>query len=128
LIGRSFANSNIYIGAGPVLFGTDTDINGATGFAALDGAHFDITGMPTNFSSSDWMWGGAAQIGMTYYLDASWFLDFNYTFAMTREYSTDYSAPFASAADGYTDTGTLFVTTRQRVTSQAFAISINKQF
>jgi opacity protein-like surface antigen len=127
-VGQPFGRGTVYFGAGPVLFGARSNLYGATGFAALDGAHFDITGMPSNFSSSDWVWGGAAQIGMTYQLDETWFLDLNYTYAVSREFSHDYSTPFASAADGYTDSGTLFINTSQRVNSQAFAISINKLF
>jgi hypothetical protein len=74
------------------------------------------------------MWGGAAQIGMTYSFDPTWFLDLNYTYAMTRQYTDNYSGPFASTAAGYTDSGTLYIGTAQRVTSQAFAVSINKVF
>lgn len=127
-VGQSFGRGTVYFGAGPVLFGTKSNLYGATGFAAINGDRFDITGTPDNFSSSDWMWGGAAQIGMTYNVDETWFLDLNYTYAVSREFRHDYSTPFSSAADGFTDSGTLFVSTSQRVNSQAFAISINKLF
>ncbi|MGC2776551.1 MAG: hypothetical protein WA418_13060 [Bradyrhizobium sp.] len=127
-LGHSFGNSTVYLGAGPALFGTTTNLYRATGFAAINGVHYDITGTPADFSSSKLMWGGAAQIGTTYSFDPSWFLDLNYTYAMTRQYTNNYSGPFASAAAGYTDTGTLFISTSQRVTSQAFAVSINKVF
>ncbi len=127
-IGHSFMNGFAYLGAGPVLFGTQSKLYGATGYADINGTHVDITGTADNFANSTWMWGGAAQIGMTYYLDRTWFLDVNYTYAVTAQYTNNNSAPFSSASDGYTDTGTLYISASQRVTMQALAISINKAF
>jgi len=88
----------------------------------------DITGKPTSFSSSNWVWGGAAQVGMTYFLDGSWFLDFNYTYAHTEPFMDTYSAPFVSMSNGYTTTGTAHLTAADRVTTQSVAVSINKAF
>jgi len=65
-IGHSFARSFVYLGAGPALFGTQTKIDNAIGFADYNGMRGDVTGTPDNFSSSDWIWGGAAQVGLTY--------------------------------------------------------------
>ncbi len=127
-VAHPFMNGFAYLGGGPVLFGTQSTLYGATGYADINGTHVDITGTADNFSSTNWMWGGVGQIGMTYFLDRTWFLDLNYTFAMTGPYTTNYSAPFASASDGYNDTGTLYANTSQRVTAQAVALSINKAF
>jgi len=80
-IGHSFARSYIYLGAGPALFATQTKINNAIGFADHNGVRGDVTGKPVNFASSEWVWGGAAQIGLNYYLDHDWFVDLNYTYA-----------------------------------------------
>jgi hypothetical protein len=127
-LGKSFLNSTVYFGAGPVLFGTKSSLNNAIGFANINGTPTDITGAPISFSSSKWMWGTAAQIGTTYYFAPSWFLDFNYTYAIAGQYKNDYAAPFLSSADGRTYSGVAFITTSQRVTSQALAVSINKVF
>jgi hypothetical protein len=127
-LGHSFANSNVYLGAGPVVFGTKSSINRAAGFASVMGVPVDITGPPASFFSSKWMWGGAAQIGMTHYFAPSWFLDFNYTYAMTGRNKTDYSAPFTSTTGNLTYVGTAYITTWHRIISQSFAVSINKVF
>jgi len=127
-LGRSFENSYVYLGAGPAVFGTRSQLYQATGFADINGTHFDITGTPVNFSNSNWMWGGAAQIGMAYSLTASLFLDVSYDFIITGGYTNNNSAPFASSAAGYTDSGTLYVNATQRVIAQSFTVSFNKAF
>jgi opacity protein-like surface antigen len=127
-LGRSFFNTTVYLGVGPVLFGTKSSLNNAIGFASINGMPTDITGAPISFSSSKWMWGTAAQIGTTYYFSPSWFLDFNYTYAIAGQYKNDYGAPFVSSSDGRTYSGVAFITTSQRVTSQSLAVSLNKMF
>ena len=125
-LGQSFGNTSVYLGAGPALFGTKSFVNHAIGYADINGTHVSISGAPAYYSSSNWVWGAAMQVGMTYWLAPSWFLDFNYTYAFSRRYTSNYSSPFASMTQGYTDTGTLYVSTSTRVTTQAFAVSINK--
>jgi len=127
-LGHSFGNTNAYLGAGPALFGTKSFINHAVGFADINGTHVDITGTAVNYSASNWVWGPAGQIGMTYWFGPTWFLDFNYTYAFSTRYRNTYSSPFASSTQGFVDTGTLFVSTSQSVTTQAFAVSINMAF
>jgi hypothetical protein len=121
-------NSNAYLGVGPALFGIKSNLYRATGFANINGTPTDLTGAPVSFSSSNWIWGSAVQIGMTYYFAPAWFLDFNYTYAITGQYKNNYSAPFVSSSASLTYAGTAYITTSQRVTSQAFAISINRVF
>lgn len=128
VIGRSFARTYVYVGAGPALFGTETKIDNATGFADYSGTRTNVTGTPDNFASSQWVWGGAAQIGLAYYLDQDWFLDLNYTYARSAKFTSNFSAPFAHAPIGYQVDGTLFVSPSQRVTDQSFTASINKAF
>ncbi len=128
-IGHSFKNSHFYLGIGPSIFDTQTNIDNVTGFADIDGTHADVSGAPTSFDSAKWMWGGVAQIGMTYFIDPTWFLDFNYTYSMTPHNQTDYFAPFSGTlANGYTKSGTLSGTSTQYITVQAVALSINKVF
>jgi hypothetical protein len=128
LIGRSFEKSFVYFGAGPSLAQTQSNLNGVIGFAALNVGHTNITGTPSNFSSSAWVYGGGATVGATYFFDPSWFLDLSYTFAMTTVQTTNFAAPFASATDGYTDIGILSGYYSGRVITQTFTISINKAF
>jgi hypothetical protein len=127
-VGHSFARSYVYLGAGPALFATQTKVDNAIGFADVNGIHADATGAPLNFASSQWVWGGAAQIGLAYYLDHGWFLDLNYTYARTGKFTSNFSAPFSSSSAGYQTVGTLFVSPSQRVTDQSVSVSINRGF
>jgi hypothetical protein len=65
-LGHAFANGYVYGGVGPALFGIQSNIYSAIGFADVNGVHMDVTGTPANFSSSNWVVGGAAQVGVTY--------------------------------------------------------------
>jgi hypothetical protein len=128
LIGRSFEKSFVYFGAGPTVSQTQSHLNGVIGFAAINGTHVNITGTPSNFSSSPWVYGGAATVGATYFFDRSWFLDASYTFGMTKVQTSYFAAPFASATDGYTDTGILSGHYSGKAVTQSFTMSINKAF
>jgi len=128
LIGAPVRNGNVYLGAGPALFGTKLNLYNSTGFAMVNGAPNDQTGTPMNFESSKWVWGAAGQIGMTYNLAPTWFLDVNYTYAATPRYKTDFISPFETTSNGLTYRGLAFITVRERLTSQAVAVSINKVF
>ena len=127
-VGRSFERSFVYIGAGPTLTQTRTRLNGVIGFADLNGDHSNITGTPSNFSSTQWAVGGAATLGMTYFVDRSWFIDLSYTYAMTENRTENWSGPFASASQGYTDVGLLSGNYSGRVITQSFQASINRVF
>jgi hypothetical protein len=59
-IGHAFRNSYVYFGAGPALFDTPSRISNAIGLAEINRKNLDLTGPPASFSSSKWVWGGAA--------------------------------------------------------------------
>jgi hypothetical protein len=128
LIGRSFEKSFVYFGAGPSLSQTQSKLNGVIGFADINGVHTNITGTPSNFSSSPWVYGGAAVIGATYFFDASWFLDLSYSYGMTKVQTTSFAGPFTSTTSGYVDSGILSGHYSGRVIAQSLTISINKAF
>jgi hypothetical protein len=128
LVGRSFERGFVYFGAGPSLSQVQTNLDGVIGFADINGSHTNITGTPSNFSSSPWVYGAAATIGATYFLDRSWFLDLNYAYARTKTGTSSFSGPFASTTSGYTDTGILSGTYSGEVITQSFTISINRAF
>jgi hypothetical protein len=127
-VGRSFERSFVYFGAGPSLSQARYNLNGVIGFADINGSHTNITGTASNFSSSPWVYGGAAVVGATYFLDHSWFLDLSYMYAMTKSQTSDFSAPFASSTSGYVDTGTLSGNYSGREITQSLTVSINKAF
>ncbi len=95
-IGRAFSKGFVYLGAGPALSRTRTNLNGVIGFANVTGVPSDISGLPQSFSHSGWVLGGAAVIGATYFLDPSWFVDVRYMYAMTGKPTINYPATFTN--------------------------------
>lgn len=128
-IGHSFTCGHIYVGAGPVVFGTRSKIFKATGFTEVNGIALGVTGNTVKFTRSKWLWGGAAQVGMVYYFAPCWFLDVNYYFAVTGRHKFKNSSSFSSSTGGLlTTTGTLSIKSAQRITAQSLTLSINKVF
>lgn len=127
-VGRSFERSFLYVGAGPSLSQTRSKLNGVIGFADLNSGHANITGKPSDFSSTQWALGGAATVGMTYFFDRSWFLDLSYTYAMTENLTEGFAGPFASSSQGYDDIGILSGSYSGRVITQSVHVSLNKAF
>lgn len=129
-IGHSFDKSFIYAGAGPTLTQVNTNIDNLIGFADIKGNRTDVSGTPQNFSSSQWVVGGAVTVGATYFLDSSWFIDLNYNFAMTPNQTANYSSTFNNT-NGNTNvnyTGSLIGSSSAKTTTQTISISINKAF
>lgn len=127
-IGHRFDNGFVYFGAGPTLSQTQSKINDLTGFADINGNRTNITGNSSSFSSAQWIYGGAATVGMTYFFDPSWFVDVSYTYAMTQNKTSNYSGVFANPNSGYSYAGQLIGTSTGSVTTQLLTISINKAF
>jgi opacity protein-like surface antigen len=129
-IGKSFDRSMIYIGAGPTLSQVRTTLNGLIGFADINGTRTDVSGSPVNFSSTDWVYGGAATVGASYFLSQSWFIDVNYTFAMTGNNNSSFSGPFTNpnGANGSTTVGTMVGTSASKLITQGIMATINKTF
>ena len=127
-IGHSFKNSYAYFAAGPEWLQVNTDIINVIGFADLSGVHTDITGTPTSFSHANWVWATGMQVGLNYAFAPTWSLDLNYHYALTEKFTTNDSGYFASASQGYTDTGIIYANTSQRVTVQGMMLTINKVF
>lgn len=90
-----------------------------------------LLNVPT-YSSSKWMWGGAAEIGMAYYISSTWLIDFSYNYAITGRYKNNATTPFSSSSsvlgDVITAAGTISTLTTQQVVAQGVKISVNKVF
>lgn len=127
-VGHSFKNTKVYLGAGPSLFGMHSKINDLVGHADYVVPGMDISGAPAYLSKSMWEWGGAAQLGITYYLSSSWFLDLNYTYAGTGKNTIKYISPFTNYIAGQNTVGTSYINPSQQVTVQSLGLSINKVF
>ena len=125
-LGRSFGQSYVYAGGGPTLSQTRTKLNGLVGFAFVDGAIVDQSGAPQDFSSSSWLICGAAVVGVTYFLTPTWFLDLNYTYAMTEGHTLNFASPFIDRSS--TSVGTLVGNSAWKAETQRVGLTINKAF
>ena len=122
-LGRSFKQSFLYVGVGPSLFKTSYSSNHSSD--VLSGYY---TGNLGDFSNSTWLWGGAVQAGMAYYLSPSWFVNINYMFAGTGQNLSTYLMPFTPSVNRGLNTGTVSFTKSQRIIAEEFKLSINKVF
>jgi hypothetical protein len=127
-IGHSFDHCKAYFGVGPALFGMNSKIYRLVGHADYYVHGMDISGAPVNLSKTMWEWGGAGQLGVTYSLNPSWFLDINYTYALTARNTVKYISPFTNVIAGQNTVGTSYINPSQQIAVQAFSISINKLF
>jgi opacity protein-like surface antigen len=125
-LGHVFGQSYVYAGGGPTLSQTRTRLNGLVGFAFVDGAIVDQSGAPQDFSSSSWVVGGAAVVGVTYFLTPTWFVDLNYTYAVTAGHTANFASPFVDLSS--TSVGTLVGNSAWRAETQRVSLAINKAF
>lgn len=129
-IGHSLGKGFVYLGVGPTGSKTQTNIKSLVGFADLRGQITDISGPPQDFSGSGWVVGGAGTLGLTYFLNHSWFLDIAYTFSMTRNQTFNYSSTFTNTQSPFgTTAGTLVGSSSGRViTPQRVTLTMNVAF
>jgi opacity protein-like surface antigen len=126
-LGRGFGQSYVYVGGGPTLSQTRTQLNGLVGFAFVNGAIVDQSGVPQDFSSSSWLVGGAATVGVTYFLTPTWFIDLNYTYAFTQGHTSSFASPFVDRSST-TSVGTLVGNSAWTARTQRVGLTINKAF
>ncbi|UOA08851.1 hypothetical protein [Methylobacter sp. S3L5C] len=127
--GKSFGNSRIYFGAGPAAYQIQTNINGNVGYAYIPPPTIiSITGTPANYSSTEWVMGGAFELGGSYYINKSWFVDVNYSLGVTAQKTTNYSGAFTNTVSGETSVGTNYLQTKQSFITNEVTVSINKAF
>jgi opacity protein-like surface antigen len=126
-IGRAFDRLTIYAGGGPALFRVETNFINGVAFAVVGGETFNASGAPITFLNSNWVWGGAAQVGATYALAPRWFLDFAYTFARSKSFNIQNSASFTNQSGPATTSGSGVLNTQERVTTQSVTLTLNRQ-
>ena len=131
-IGRSFGNKYVYLGAGPSLFNLQSKNYYSIGYAEYEGVTVDVTGLVSYASPSIWALGGAAQLGMTYFISPTWFIDASYTYAVTGNNTTAHQQAFSNSSSiasvNYTTSGTLFTKNTLSVSTQSLTLAINKVF
>lgn len=129
-IGRSFGNKYVYLGAGPSVFNLKSKNYYSIGYADYEGATVNVTGLVSYSSPSIWAWGGAAQLGMTYFISPTWFIDTSYTYSITGNNVTRHQQAFSNASSlgstHYATSGTLFTKDTLGINAQALTLSINK--
>lgn len=134
LLGKSIDNNKyVYLGAGPSLISLRSQNFNSIGYALINGQTLNVTGLVNYGSPTIWAWGGAAQLGMSYYLDSSWFMDVSYTYSFTGSYDTTHAQAFTNTT---IDSGNTILTsgslatkdTFKSTTIQSVNLSINKIF
>lgn len=133
LIGRSFERSYLYLGAGPTTVQTKTLIENITGFESTAVIPTTPTGigLGKKYSTTQWLFGGVAMLGATYFIDPTWFLDISYAYSVTETKTSSWGGPWTDtdiARSYVTRTGTNTGTSSGSVNIQALAITINKIF
>jgi len=131
-IGHSFEKSYIYAGAGPTYSQIKTSLNSLTGFANFVGIPTAVTGLgnTSSYAVKQWVWGGAAMIGGTYFLDKNWFVDLNYTISKTSNHTTNWGGPWSFGGDAIDGprTGTNQGTSSGSIVNQSLTLSLNMAF
>jgi hypothetical protein len=129
-IGRSFGKGFVYLGAGATLTETQTELNGLVGYAVINGVNTNVSGAPQNFSSSGWVLGGAIDVGATYFLNDTWFVNVDYIFSKTAAQIGNYASNFVNSTTnpGVTTVGTLVGASGENVVTNSVTITINKAF
>jgi hypothetical protein len=122
-IGHSFANSFVYLGAGPSLVRIHDTV-----YASSDGFSGYYLGTLNSFADTHWRWGGSVQVGMAYSLNPLWFLKLDYTYTAIGRYDRNNFMAFSPGNNGGLNAGTVSFNTRQRLATQDVALTINKLF
>ena len=126
--GQSFDRSTIYFGVGPTVSQVNTKINNLIGFADLNGVRTDVSGTPQNFTATQWVYGGAAMLGGTYFLDSSWFVDFSYSYSMTQNKTSNYYSTFNNPGSPNSYSGSLIGSSTGTASIQTLGLTMNKLF
>jgi hypothetical protein len=127
-LGRSFDRGRFYFGGGPVVFDTESRLYGLSSYADINGVHTNIGGAPLNLASSNWMWGGAGQMGMMYYFNPSCFLDVSYDFMVTGEYTQNWPQEVTTSSNGLTYDTSINYKEVLRLWAQSVNVTFNMRF
>lgn len=133
LIGKQLGNTSIYLGAGPSLISLQSQNYNSIGYAIVNGATLNVTGLVNYGSPIMWAWGGAAQVGLSYFITHSWFIDASYTFSAFEGRQSRHKQSFTNTTtmngDNLLTTGILATKDTFKTTLlQSLNISINRMF
>lgn len=133
LIGRSFDRSYLYLGLGPTAIQTQTFIEGITGFenVAIIPTTPTGLGLGQKYSTTQWLFGGSLVLGLTYFIDPTWFMDISYAYSVTGTTTSTWGGSWTDTdinRQRVSRTGTNTGTSSGSVNIQALMITINKAF
>jgi len=126
--GISSGKTFFYLGAGISMSETKEEVNDVVGYAFIQNDTVNISGEPTDFSSTNWVWGFAATAGGTYFLSQSLFLDLSYTFNSTQTQVNDFKAPFSNSKGPFSTSGELIGRTSANEVTNSITLTVNKIF
>jgi opacity protein-like surface antigen len=126
--GHAFGNFTLYAGGGPALFGVETNFIDTVPFATTSLHGTFPAGAPITVSNSNWVWGGAAQVGATYALTGGWFLDSAYTYARSANFNIQNSVFVQNQVGPVTISGPAVLNTQERITNQSITLTLNYRF
>ena len=133
LIGKQFGNKSIYLGGGPSLISLQSQNYNSIGYAIINGETLNVTGLVNYGSPTMWAWGGGAQIGASYFITPSWFIDASYTFSALGGRVSRHEQSFTNTStmngDNLLTTGILATKdTFKTALLQSVNVSINRMF
>jgi len=127
-IGRAFGNVALYAGAGPALFGVETNYINGIPFATTPGGTTFAVSVPINVFNDNWVWGGAAQVGATYAFAHGWFVDVNYTYSRSANLTIENPVFVRNQIAQFMFSGPAVLNAQERVTNQSVMLTLNYQF
>jgi hypothetical protein len=128
-VAKPLVDSLAYLGLGPALFITQSNLYRAHTYTTVNGIFLDTEGNSNNLTHTKYLWGAAFQLGLTHNIACDWLLDFCYSFAITAKQSHNASTSFENTISGiFNTTGTIDTDARHRLISQGVTCTINKKF
>ncbi len=129
-IGETLGNKYFYFGVGPTLTNLTSRNYYSIGYAQFEGATVNVTGLISYSTPSLWLLGGAAQLGMTYYISPTWFIDASYTYSISASTTVNHQQSYAYTSSLgstiYNSSGMLFTKNTLRIKNQTIGITLNK--
>ena len=105
--------------------------NMASPIAFVDGLPISPTGVGngSNYSTTQWLFGGVAMVGATYFINPTWFVDLSYSYSMTGTKNSSWGGSWSDTLpNGSARIGNNAGTSSGSVNTQAFSLSINAAF
>jgi opacity protein-like surface antigen len=86
------------------------------------------TSVPLTLLNDNWVWGGALQAGAMYAFAPRWFLDLNYAYARSANFTIENPVFVHNQIGPLTISGPAVLNTQERVTNQSVTLTLNYRF